>query len=292
MDSLFLQHTTTNIPIVLVDASGSVRSRFRLITVFDKIMQMILETKEEKFRLIFWNSDRPETPDKKFFTKGIFKLPFVVSKETLHQTFKHVQPNIHDNCLTFPHLAFDNIPNEWINDKDLTKIYFVTDGQIGFGNVTQSELQTFKNTLGDSIKKLFEKHNNIQLNIITVEPKNVDLSTTESTQSAAGCDVYDVIMNGHLTKYIAKFVSYTLNNSQGFIHINKNTPPAGFAPYGDSYFSVLKVNEFIRFIMNEIAKTTTDDEQLKIIQSLSSTLTVLTKDKQPLVFSALKLDIS
>lgn len=277
MESLFKSHTTTNVPIILVDASGSVTCDFNTASVFDKIKNIIIGLKEERVRLIFWNSNTPEKP---FFKDGVYRLPFIVNRDTLNQTFRHVQQQITNNCLTYPHLAFENIPDDWINDKDMTRIYFVTDGQMGYSNIQGYEMSILKDRLGRSINKIFEKHNNIQLNIITVEPKIADLTAAETTQNAAGCDVYDVIMNGRLTKYITKFISYTLNNDNGFIHINKNIPPAGHLPYADKYFSILKVGDFIRFIMKEIADTNDEDKHLQIIQNLSATLAVLTKDKQ------------
>lgn len=275
MAELFQTHSTNNIPIILVDASGSVTLDFKGMQVFDKMKNIIMGLNHEKVRLIFWNSSIPE---KEFFKGGIYRLPFVVNRDTINQTFRHVQQKIDGYCLTFPHLAFENIPDDWINDKDMTKIYFITDGQIVGGG--SFSVRSLKDSLGRQITRLFEKHNNIQLNIITVEPRVVDLTVKETTLTAAGCDVYEVISNGHLTKFITKFTSYTLNNENGFTHINKNVPPAGFVPYCDKYFSILKVGDFIGYIMGEIEKSQTEDEQLQIVQNLSATLAVLTKDKQ------------
>ena len=276
METLFQAYTTQNIPIALVDASGSVTSSFLGQTIFDKLMNLLMDV--GTIRIIFWNSNRyPNT----FFQGGIYMLPFVVKKESISQTFKHVFRNITDTCLTDPHLAFECIPDEWINNKDMTRIYFLTDGEIGYSRISSIDKTLLETQLGTAIVNLFKKHNNIQLNIMSVENRSVDLSLKESVQSAAGCDVYNVIMNHHLTQYITKFISYTTNNPNGFVHINKNTPPTGFLPYGEKYFSVLKVGEFIQFIMTELAKAQTEDEQLQIVQNLSNTLATLTKDKRP-----------
>lgn len=277
MASIFQTHTTQNIPIFLVDASGSVRINFNTNTVFDTIKNIVVGLKCEKIHVLFWNSDAPV---KTFFTNGIYRIPFVVNRDAINGTFRHVQQNITDNCLTMPHLAFDNIPAEWINDKDLTKIYYITDGQIGYNMITPSDLRDLKAQLSTSIRRLFEKHNNIQLNIITVEPRVVDLSVRESTTNAAGCDVYNIIMQEHLTNYITKFVSHTLNNPTGFVHINKNIPPAGHLPYNDTFFPILKINEFIEYIVGEVNIVRDDEDKLlQIIQNLSATLAVLTRNK-------------
>lgn len=273
---LFEEHISSNIPILLIDASGSVNEKFLDTSVFGEIKNRTLNLKEDKFRVIFWNSNIPEKP---FFKGGVTVIPFVVEKQKINQTFTYVQPNIAGNCLTFPHLAFSAIPDNWIDNKDVTKIYFITDGQIGYQSASNYELMDLKNKLSDSIKKIFMKFNNVQLNIITVEPRSVDLSVKEVIETAAGCDVYKVIMENKLTNYVTKFISYTLNNRDGFIHINKNIPPAGYLPYGEKYFSVLKVPIFISYLLNEIQKTQSEDGLLQIVQYLSATLARLTKNK-------------
>lgn len=272
MESLFQSHNTQNIPIFLVDASGSVKTEFRAMSIFDFMKNIIIGMKYENIRLLFWNSE----DDKPFFTNGVYRIPFIVKRDTINQTFMHVNQNIKGSCLTHPHIAFDGIPAEWIDNKDMTRIYYITDGQIGPSNIPYYQAE-----LGKSIKNLFARHNNIQLSIITVESRYVDMSTTESTTNAAGCDVYNIIIRDHLTNYITKFVSHTLNNQDGFVHINKNIPPAGHVPYGDKFFSVLRINDFISYIMHEIETVTNDEDKLlQIIQNLSATLSVLTKGKQ------------
>src|SRR5581483_7944930 len=103
----------------------------------------------------------------KNFTNGIYKIPFVVNKSTLEQIFIFIKSYINNNCLTFPHLAFDNISEEWISNTSFTRIYFITDGEIGHDNISKCKKNSLKIALSKSIKQLFNKHNNIQLNIIT-----------------------------------------------------------------------------------------------------------------------------
>lgn len=277
MTELFASHAATNNVILLVDASGSVvMSKYNNVLVLDQIKKIIKELPENKYRIIFWNSDK-NAPQ--FFKNGFCKLPFIVEKDKLDQTFTFVQKNITENCLTFPHVAFDNISEEWISKTDITKIYFITDGEMGYGNITPLEKRSLESALSDSIKRLFKLYSNVQLTIITVEPKNMDFTQMETMQRAAGSDVYNVIMNNNLTKYVAKFVSYTPNNPNGFVHISKNIPPPGFLPYGEKYFSELRIGEFIKYLVDEISHTNNENDLLQIVQNLSSTLCKLTKDK-------------
>ena len=267
--------------ILLVDTSGSVKTDFVPgHLTFDYIKLVIKKLPENDFRIIFWNSDNQKDQNCNTFKNGICKLTFIVKKSTIDQSFDFIKQSITSSCLTFPHLGFDNIPGEWINKTKQTKIYFVTDGEMGYQNISSYDMRQLKNVLSESIITLFKKHNNVQLNIITVEKNFRDFTRVESLTSAAGCDVYDVIMNNKLTKYITKFISYTPNNLEGFVHINKNIPPTGFIPYGDKYFSELKMNEFIQYIINEIVPIKDNDtELLKIIQLLSSSICTIIHDK-------------
>ena len=230
---LFQTQITPNPPIILVDSSGSVRDPFGSKMVFEKIRDFVAGLNEPHYRILFWNSNRQENS---FFKNGIYKIPFIVKRETINQTFNHIQPNITQYCLTMPHLAFENVADEWIDDKNLTRIYFVTDGEMGYSNISFTDKLQLKEHLGRAIRYLFDKHNNVQLNIITFEPRIMNLTNTEMTQNAAGCDVYDVVMTQHLTRYISKFVSYTLNNENGFTHINRNLPPSAMLLMETSIF--------------------------------------------------------
>ena len=282
MNDLFASHSGKHTTIVLVDASGStILKNFESGLVFDKLKEIVKNLNEEDYRIIFWNSDRNTQSDKSenSFTKGIFKLPFIVKKEKLDSAFQLVKPSIHGGCLTFPHLAFDNIPDEWICRDGVTKIYFVTDGEMGYSTISKYEMASLKTALKESIKRLFVKYNNIQLNIITVEPKHMDFTQVETLERAAGCDVLNVIIENQMTNCITKFISYTINNLDGFVHINKNIPPPGFVPYADRYFSETRTGEFLVHLTEVIANTKDENELLKIVQQLAPTVSTLAKDK-------------
>ena len=135
--SLFVTPIFKQIPILLIDASGSTVGKFNQHTVLDQIKTVIKGLPEDQFRIIWWNSDqqKPASADDKF-TNGICKLSFVVKKNTIDQTFLFIKPSIKNYCLTFPHLGFESIPDEWISKLDQTKVYFITDGEIGYGYPT------------------------------------------------------------------------------------------------------------------------------------------------------------
>jgi hypothetical protein len=280
---LFITPANTTTPILLIDSSGSVLGDFLNHTIFDQIKKIIKDLPEEQFRIIFWNSDNEkEIQSDNKFVNGIYKLPFVVKKPTIDQTFSFVKSSINKYCLTSPHIGFSAIPPEWINKTGQTMVYFVTDGEIGYKGAPQQALSLLKSNLAIAITRIFQNYQNVQLNIITVESKNMDFNNVETLNSAAGCDVYDVIVDKKLTKYITKFVSYTLNNLDGFVHISKNKPPVGYLPYGQKFFSELKMNSFLLFLVNTIQPISqNDDELLKIIQLLSSTICTLIKDRPP-----------
>lgn len=269
-------------PIFLVDCSAStVYNTFENEHIFDRITRIIGSLPYSEYRLIFWNSNRSENI---YFANGVKVYPNNVKKNMLSITLKEIKSHITRTCLTFPHLGFVNIPKSWISQTEPTKIYFVTDGEIGFNMIRQDELADLKKSLSDAIRKLCTENPKVQLNIITVEAQNRDFTKMESLKNAAGSDVYIVIMDNGLTEYIASFVSYTPNNPNGFVQIQKTIAPKGFISYGDKYFSELKVGQFIRFLIDEVkSKNEDQDELLKIVQMLATTICGLTKDKPPSV---------
>lgn len=282
--SIFLneENDPNVIPIVLVDSSGSMQSVMPSgssvsgQTVFDVAGSIIKELPFDNFRLIFWCSSQQETGS--IFSTGTFTVPYVVKKQNLSQPFKHVNSFIRGSCLTYPHLGFVSIPSEWISDISVTKIYYITDGMISVAHHMNTHT-----LLSDAIKKLFTNNNKVELNIITVEPSNKEFGKLESTNNLIGCDVFKLIQNNHLTKYITSFTSYTPNNMTGYVHLKKVTAPPGFITFGDKYFSENNIQEFIKYIMELISNNKSDEDLLLgIVQKLTTTICGLVVDK-PLV---------
>lgn len=294
MTTLFVEDKNDCIPILLVDASGSVimpfvdvpvisyydRNRYMSHgTIMNKMTEIIQTLPEEKFRILFWNSnqDGESTGKNGFFKQGIWRIEYVVEKKNISTIFKMVEMNIDNECLTFSHLAFVSIPDNWLSS--INKIYFVTDGQIGFGNIPPLMLTTLKNQFVTALTTLIAKAQNVILNIITVEPRNRDFSNLSELDKAAGCDIYNLITSKGLAKHISQFTSFTPGEPNGFVHIKRTIPKKGFVSFGDKSFSELRINEFIDYLRQLIRESSSENSLLVIVQNLVSTLGVLTKDK-------------
>lgn len=264
--------------ILLIDASGSVKENFiNGSVIFDKFLEIVKGLPQNDHRVMFWNSDR--NSEEMFFQKGLYTIPFMVTKSSqLNQLFNLVKDKINPRCLTCPYLAFNSIPKEWIVPNKNTIIRLITDGQIGW-NACPIIFQLRKE-VQNSIKELFSNYKNVQLEIIAVEAVNRNFNDREGLSGAAGCDIYNVIVEGALTKKIKKFISYSPNNQNGFKHIENRIARPGFIPFGEKDFSVLNLTKFINYVSNLIElKRENEDDLLKIVQNLSHTLTILTEDK-------------
>jgi hypothetical protein len=285
MENLFenvVDNTKNNTPaILLVDASGSVKTNYTLSkTIFAKMQEIISNLSFDKFRLIFWNSNNETIRQpQNAFGNGVLKFMHVIEKSKIAQPFTLATTKIQSNCLTFPHIGFNAIPKEWISNKEPTHIYFITDGQMGYSNCDYTMLSNLKRDLKNSIESLFKNNNNVHLHIITVEAKNIDFNQVESLSFAAGGDVFNVIQNNNLTNFITEFKSYTPNNENGYHHINTVIPPSGYIPFRQQFFSETKMNLFMKYVYELVNNTDSEDELLKIVQSLSTTIKYATKDK-------------
>lgn len=248
--------------IMLIDASGSTGGRFLMDTIFNKQRDIIKSLGFKNQYLMFWSS--------KGFSDntGVYIFPQLVRHADLDAKFQYVNSTFSKQC-TSPHLAFNNIPKSWICPNGITKIFYVTDGDVDYPS-----------ELASSIKAVFGKWTNIQLNILTAEGSDRDYNKVETMNSAAGSAVYKIIMGQNMTSYVTKFVSYCPNIPNGFVHINKNKPPAGFIPFKESYFSELRTGEFTVYVKDLIeSNKTNEDELLRIVQYLAATVAALINDK-------------
>ena len=267
------------IPILLIDSSGSVMREFNTDhkTIFEKMESVINNIPAEKFRMIFWNSNNVENTA---FAGGIIKLPHIVEKKYLKQPMFLARSKIIQTCLTFPHIGFESIDPTWINNVDPTHIYLLTDGQMGYNTCSSNDLLNLKNKLATNIENIFKTYNNVHLHIVSVEAEKRNYDNYETVCNAAGGDVYIVVQNHGLTKYVTEFTSYSLNNVDGFKHINTVIPPVGFVPYESKYFSQTKIPQFLGWLQHQIQKDAQNEIMLlKIIQNLSKTAAYMVKDK-------------
>lgn len=174
---------------------------------------------------------------------------------------------------TQPYLGFTAIETEWL--KDDPHVFLFTDGQM---NSDRSN----RDNLAREINKLTAR-----LSIIAVENLNRNFDNVEMMQNAAGGDVYKLVQDNRLTKKIMSFESYCLNGKS--TQISRVSAPPGFAAYGDRYFSVTRVHEFLGHVKQELESHPDEKDQLEIAQKLSITLEYLTRDKpRPLTDDIIK----
>jgi len=278
--TLFEQNEKINIAILLIDTSGSVFGDFMRDgpKIFTKMSTLIHDLPVNNFRFIFWNSEDCNTS---LFKNGFVKFPHIVknNKFSVEQLFTLVVNSNSRGC-THPYIGFENIDVHWIDNINPTHIYLITDGIIQSNTLITNNM--VKERLANSIKNLFKNFNNIHLHIITVESKIINMNELESVNNIAGGDVFNVIRNNNMCDLITEFKSYTINNPDGYIHINRIVAPAGYIPFGNSYFSEGKINEFIIHITNLVhpnENKCSQDLLLRIIQDLSNSIKYIIKDK-------------
>lgn len=284
---LFRSSNANDIAILLVDASGSVSTKYDdTMTIFNKMKAVIKGLPHKQFRIIFWNSDNERENNK--FPSGVSIYPYLVDKVSIDSMFTLFATYITNECVTLTYLGVDALVDKsssWLNQM-INDVYIITDGQMGYSCITQSEKRELGIRLATSIKKLINTHN-CNLYIYTVEAVRYNFDS-ESLQSFAGSDVYKVIQENQLTKSITKFVTFDLTNSEkGYTHISRTNAIKGFIPYKDRLFSESKITMFLQWIkqtVDNICKESTDstkasDQLLKIVQDLTPTLSALTSDK-------------
>lgn len=277
-EDLFMKPKESDNAIIICDASGSVASEYvKNTTIFSKFEQIIDGLPHTNFHILFWNSDRESNSSE--FPRGIMKLPFIVTKKTLHACFEATRIKITNSCLTFPHLGFENI-SDWLKEKFSSTVYFLTDGEIGYGACNLYELAELKRKLAGAIKNLSDNYPDLQINIMSVENKVRNFNIVEGLKSAAGSDVYNVVHDNSLTGKIRLFKSYTPNYLNGHVHIDKIRAPAGCVPFKENYFSIMNLNLFIQYISEQIqALKQNEDGLIRLIQDLTTSLSSIIKDK-------------
>lgn len=274
--SFFIDPKHEEKAILVVDASGSTLERWGDVeAIFDKFRMIAENLPHEEYRIVFWNSNRSEAD----YKDGIMKFPMPIKKSSLGQPFKVAKMKITQYCLTMPNLGLAKI-HDWLEAGYSHTVHFMTDGQIGWGAISYSDRSRLRNDLANEIKQIFNRHRDAQLFIHAVESKMGNYSQAEGMSSAAGNDVYSVISENQLTGLVSKFTSYVLNYPDGYNHINKIKTPKGFVPYADKYFSEIDTGKFLQYIYSQIQDNRdNEDELLKIVQYLSTTIATLIADK-------------
>ena len=274
-----VDHCSNN--IVLMDSSGSVVTDFGTTkkTVFETMCEktgdIMNKNKVENFRIMFWNSENNNFP------QGVMALPFFVTKERLIEVAKNlILPKITNTSLTHTWLSFDRLPREWLNHVDSFNIFLITDGELGHTGMNSIEKSNCQNKLSTSIKKLLDEYNNIQIHIIAVENINRNYENMTESTNIVGCDVFNCIQKESLTNKISSFISYSPNNPEGYVQFQNIRCPPGHAPFKQQYFHFSKLDLFYKHI-KELIPTLNIEELYRLVNELSKTLQVITKDKTP-----------
>lgn len=288
IDDFFVVPEPDETAIALIDTSASTTYRFAKRdpvkgylgaecyeqSVFAHQCETLKRLPHKKFFIMFWCSKQARG----LFEHGYRAIPGAVSKESMELLFKTEYNRIEGRFLTNTALAFQNLPEKWL--QETKTVYLVTDGDMGGGDLDQAQI---KRNLTNSLK--YFRGN---LSIFTVEKDVRNYNDINEVNQAAGTDVYMTIQSKNLTNFICQFVSHypgQFNEEkkcaelESFTHINKVIAPLGFLPYGDKYFLEVNMDRFIQHVANEIKTDNSESNQLKIAQKLSNTMYHLLKNK-------------
>lgn len=277
---------SSSVAIVLVDASGStVLDRFPDGEyVWDRMRRIVLDLDHSLFRLVFWNGGNPQIP---YFNgngqvPGTYRLIAACRKPDIDLVFAQVKPHINRNCLTYPHLGFNAILQEWWDQSaggPKPSVYLVTDGQMGYGNISTQELYKCYRDLHQAIQALPPS---TDLRILSVETKARDYNDVNEVEDTPGVDVLKAIAG--CRNSVNEFISYSPNTTP-FHHIERARHNPGFIPYGGQQFLESQTRLFVQEMKRKFQGFEGLGEQERYnaevleLQKLSNTLDVLTKNK-------------
>ena len=259
MDHLFenVKMNTTDIPIVMIDKSGSTRHSMKtgktILNTFANIIQTHLKSYDkQQCHVLFWC-------DECHYYDDIIPISEI---ELIINDVENISDMRRGN--TDISVAFENMPKEWLLEGKT--IYILTDGDI---NSDEYEFAT-------QIKSLMITHDDLKIHIISVENNKDDYNIKNID---AGNKIYRMIKENNLTQHVKSFVSY--NNIYTTNHyVNMYNPDLhdGYIPYENKCFPVTKTNLFVQYIGN-IIKQTDEMDLNKIIHNLTFTLHHLVKNK-------------
>lgn len=244
-----------NTPIVLIDHSGSTNSKFKhaksvLDIENEKVINDLQKMHINNAYIMYW--------DDKFILPNQEKISCIDDLDN----FK-----IESASGTYLSQALNNIPKDWLNNKDkqIIDVYIYTDGEISDDS----------KTISDELKKLLT--NNVRIYITTVEPNDNNYLDDDCS---AGNAIYKILRKNKMTSRVKKFVSYNQHHfDTPFISLNNPDVQIGFAPFRNQCFEITKINDFIKYIDNLIDDTKDKNELLKLVHELSLTISYLLKGK-------------
>jgi hypothetical protein len=254
-DNIDKMDTVEKIPVVLIDNSGSTsdnyaESGFNILNneVF-AIKKILQDKKHEKCYVMYWNT-----------VQRHIKEPVLVND--LESTLK--------TCSIVPtggtdiSVAIHNLPELWF--QAVTDIYIVTDGAVN------QDSYKFKNQIFNLTKR------KINFTIVTLENNNYDYF---NTNVQAGSNIYSIIQDNKLSKYIRRFECYNkFHLIDPFVNFYNPEIKKGQFSFKEYIFKEEDFNKFTEIILEIINMYHTDKKYLeKIIYHLSLTIYQYTKSK-------------
>lgn len=240
-----LNTNISKIPTLLIDISESTSINFIDKSILRSYIDVINNhVDSDYYNLIFWNSNDINKDN----------IYANILKEELNNIINSKKSNSATDIST----AFHYMPKSWLVKNDID-IYILTDGQ------TNRDKYNFNN----QIKELFKTERNIRLNIITIEGKNTDY---KKHYDNIGNPIYYTLKENNLMKYVKLFVSYNrLYKNKCFINY-LNFDDDNNIQYGDKYFNIINLKDFLIYIKNEIINNETNDlDNNELIYNLAMT---------------------
>jgi hypothetical protein len=280
-NELFIKPDIPDYAIALIDISASTTSKFSSKrfevsrdfeeSVFCKQLEVLKSLPHKHYYLLFWCSHQNSGT----FANGSHTIAGPVNISNAELIFKYEYKLITNSFLTNTALAFKNIPPEWLNVTNT--VYLITDGEIGGWNLNSHEI---KNELSNYLKNFKGS-----LSILTVERVARDYDNINEVQLAAGTDVFQLVQDNQLTGFLSCFRSYYPRDKDmlNFTHISKVFAPKGYIPYGDKYFLEMHMDKFVQYVAQELKDHPSETDQLSIAQKLSTTLSILLKNKSKML---------
>jgi hypothetical protein len=246
-----------NIPIVLIDVSGSTSS-----VIADPINMSVLK-REIQLTEVIMKQNKIDNVYLMFWSSGLPIIKGLVSIENFYETFKH-QKTV---SMTDLYSALKNIPASWFKDKKVVDLHIFTDGEI---NSNQQKT-------GEIMKSVFDNNSdkNVRVYIYTVEPNK---SNYYDSNCNAGNKLYKILQNQHMMNKVKAFVSYNAYHLTGFESLMNPDVPTGYVSFRQNIFKKEKLPQFIKYLDERISEGI-EQNLLKLAHELSMTLYHLTKDK-------------
>ncbi|MBA43081.1 MAG: hypothetical protein CMF62_03615 [Magnetococcales bacterium] len=256
MDNQIFENIQTNNidsnPLVLIDRSGSTRTKFNDSTILETEIriarEMLISRGVQNYYLVFWD-------DKVIFPNG-------KNLTSIEQTEFDIKPHYTTylaNCLK-------NIPDEWIQkEKDVNDLIIFTDGYISDGYY-----------LLDSMKRFF----NLNFNIYIVSVNNDSTNYLNKGNNIAGTDIINIMNKMKMIKYIRNFININRHHNtfeKRFKSISNPIVPDGYSVFENKYFKHENFLKFVLFLKDYIVEKN-DNEILNIVHNLTITIYHLTKD--------------